>query len=295
MTDRPRPTDRGRSADRPPESTGGRLPTDRASGSTARWRPTAKGFGADRRAVSETLGYILVFSIVILTISTVSVVGFTGLEDRQAAEEVTNVERALDVLQDNFGDLRRYEDPSRATEVRLASGTLGTGESVRVTVGQWEGSGFVTDRQTNVSLQPLVYRSDRSRVVYEAGVVFRSDGDRSIARSSTPFVDGDDRAVMPVVATHPGGETTAVGGERTVLVVGERAPRGIKKSVFNSTVAGDDLRLRIESPRADGWARQLRSEGYSVNETLTTEAEVVADLSAKRASLPESHVDVWFR
>jgi len=269
--------------------------TDRLSEAADRWRSTARQFEVDRRAVSETLGYILVFSIIVTTISTVSVVGFTGLEDRQAAEEITNVERALDVLRDNFADLQRYEDPSRATEVRLASGTLGTGESVRITVGQWDGGGFVTDRQTNVSFEPLVYRSDRSRVVYEAGVVFRSDDGRTIARSSTPFVDGDERAVMPVVATHPGGETTAVGGERTVLVVGQRAPRGIKKSVFNSTVAGDDLRLRINSSRADGWARQLRTEGYSVNETLTTETKVIADLDAGRASLPESHIDVWFR
>ncbi|WP_253737910.1 DUF7289 family protein [Halohasta salina] len=275
MTDRIRSTTAGR-------LTGGTAPPDRR-------------FGVDQRAVSETLGYILVFSLVILTISTVSVVGFTGLEDRQAAEEVTNVERALDVLRDNFADLRRYEDPSRATEVRLASGTLGTGDSVRITLGQWDGGGFVNDRQTNVSFEPLVYRSDRSRVVYEAGVVFRSDDGRSIARSSTPFVASDDRAVVPVVATHPGGETTAVGGDRTVLVVGERDPRGIKKSVFNSTVAGDDLRLQIESPRADGWARQLAADGFNVNETLRTDTRVVVDLAADRASLPESHVDVQFR
>ena len=281
MTDRTRSTDRRR-------STGG---TEPASGAAS----TGRRLGVDRRAVSETLGYILVFSIIVTTISTVSVVGFTGLEDRQAAEEVTNVERALDVLRDNFADLQRYEDPRRATEVRLASGTLGTGESVRITLGQWDGGGFVSDRQTNVSFEPLVYRNDRSRVVYEAGVVFRGDRGRTIARSSTPFVDGGERAVIPVVATHPGGETTAVGGERTVLVVGERAPRGIKTSVFNSTVAGEDLRLRIDSPRADGWARQLDAEGFNVNETLSDDTRVVADLAAERASLPESHVDVRFR
>jgi len=67
MTDRPWSTDRER-------STGG-------SGATGR------KIGVDRRAVSETLGYILVFSIIVTTISTVSVVGFTGLEDRQAAEQ----------------------------------------------------------------------------------------------------------------------------------------------------------------------------------------------------------------
>lgn len=260
-----------------------------------RWQSAVDG---DRRGVSETLGYVLVFSIVVMTISTVSVVGFNGLEDRQAAEEVTNVERAFDVLRDNFKDLQRNEEPSRGTELRLASGTIGVGDPVTITVGQWNGSGFSPDNETSVTFRPLVYRSDGGDVVYEGGVVFRSDdatnGDtRSIARSSTLFIVSDQRAVLPVVATDAGGETTAVGGERSILVVGERNPRGIKKPVFNSTVSGDDLRVRIESPRADGWARQLQAEGF----TLIDEAdsEVTVELPVDQATMPESHVDLWFQ
>ncbi|MFW6320777.1 MAG: DUF7289 family protein [Halohasta sp.] len=253
--------------------------------------------GADRRAVSETLGYILVFSIIVTTISTATVVGFGGLEDRQAAEEVTNVERAFEVLADNMGDIRRYEEPSRGTEIRLASGTIGLGDEVKITVGQWddEDDDFVVDEQTNVTFEPLVYQRDSSEVSYEAGVVFRTDGDRSIARSSTPFVVSDERAVVPVVATHPDGDTTGVGGERTVLVDAERNPRGIRKSVSNSTVSGDDLRLRIDSPRADGWERLLRSEGFEINDTLTDTDTVTVDLDVEKATMPESHVDVQFR
>jgi len=255
-------------------------------------------FDGDRRAVSETLGYVLVFSVVIMTISTVTVVGFNGLEDRQTAEEVTNVERAFDVLRDNFNDLYRYEEPSRGTEIRLASGTISVGDPVTITVGQWDGGGFSPDAQTNVTFRPLEYQSDGGDVVYESGVVFRSDDvgsdtARSFARSSTPFVVGDQRAVLPVVATGSGGETTAVGGERTVLVVGERNPRGSKKPVFNSTVEGDDLRLRIESPRADGWARQLRTEGFTVVDESAD--QVTVELPVDRATMPESHVEIRFR
>ena len=182
-------------------------------------------FGVDTRGVSETLGYILVFSIIVTTIATATVLGFGGLENRQAAEQVTNVERAFDVMADNFRDISRYEEPSRATEIRLADGTLGVSDPVTITVGQWDGDEFVEDETQNVSFRPLEFQSDGGDVIYESGVVFRSSRSGSIARSPLPFVVSNDTALVPVTATSIGASTTAVGGDRTVLVAGERRRR----------------------------------------------------------------------
>ena len=260
----------------------------------------------DDRGVSETLGYILVFSVVITTITTASVFGFSGLEDRQAAEQVRNVERAFDVLADNFGDISRYEDPSRATEIRLARGTIAVGEPVTVTIGQngtTPGEAFVDDPNnvTSVTFEPLVFRSDSGSVVYEGGVVFRVDDEASIARSSLPFVVGADSALVPTVATRQDGTTSGVGGERTVLVVGAHRPNG--RTLHNRTVEGDDLRLRIESPRADGWSRLLRERGYrnvsydAANETVSADLAVDRDGTIhhpQQARLPITNIAVRF-
>ena len=248
--------------------------------------------GTDRRGVSETLGYILVFSIIITTITTASVFGFTGLEDRQEAEAVTNVERAFDVLSDNFGDISRYEDPSRATEIRLAGGTVGVGDPVTITLGQWdaENGSFVTTDQTNTTFRPLEFQSDGGDVIYEGGVVFRADDSRSIARSSTPIVEGEETAVISPVHTTLGSGPTAVGGERTILVVGEHRSNTVP--LANRTVEGDDLRLRIESPRADGWARQFEHEGYE-SAIPSTDVVVVA-LPVGRARLSITRIAVQF-
>ena len=260
----------------------------------------------DDRGVSETLGYILVFSVIITTITTATVFGFSGLEDRQAAEQVRNVERAFDVLADNFGDIARYEDPSRATEIRLARGTVSVGDPVTITIGQnstTPGEDFVDDPSnvTNVTLQPLEFQSDSGGVVYEGGVVFRVDDDTSIARSSLPFVVGEEAGLVPIVATRQGGQTSGVGGDQTVLVVGERRPN--TRTLSNRTVEGADLRLRIESPRADGWSRLLREQGYeNVSYDPATET-VIADLAVDRdgtvsrpeqARLPITYIAVRF-
>jgi len=259
----------------------------------------------DRRAVSETLGYILVFSIIVTTITTATVFGFGGLEDRQAAEQVTNVERAFDVMADNFRDISRYEDPSRATEMRLADGTLSVGDPVTVTVaaGEQNGEEFVEREQQNVTFRPLVFQSDGGSVAYESGVVFRSSGSDSIARSSLPFVVGEETALVPVTATSLGSSTSAVGGDRTALVVGERRPTA--RTLENRTLDanGETLVVRIDSPRADGWDRQLRAEGYqnvSYNESadhVTAELAVEKNGEIRRPEtvrLPVTNINIEF-
>jgi len=254
-------------------------------------------FDADSRAVSETLGYILVFSIIVTTIATATVFGFTGLEDRQAAEQVTNVERAFDVLADNFADISRYEDPSRATEIRLADGTISMGDPVTITVGQWDTGSeqFVDGNTQNVTFRPLVFEGDGGEVVYESGVVFRASRSGSIARSPLPFVVGTETAVVPVTATATSSSTTGVGGDQTVQVVGER--RATTQPLENRTISadGETLAVRVDSPRADGWARQFREEEYPIlnesDSTVTAELSVTND---GRVRLPVTNINIRF-
>ncbi len=258
-------------------------------------------FDTDRRAVSETLGYILVFSIIVTTIATATVFGFSGLEDRQAAEQLTNVERAFDVLADNFGDISQYEDSSRATEVRLAGGTIGVGDPVEITVGQWDDGEFVDDNTQNATVQPLVFQSDGGEVVYESGVVFRGSESDSIARSPLPFVVGEETALVPVIATSSGSSASAVGGDRTTQIVGERRPT--TRTLANRTIDAEEntLAVRIDSPRTDGWARQLRSEEYRMlnesEQSVTAELAIETAGETKRPQtvrLPVTNIDIQF-
>ena len=264
-----------------------------------------RSLAVDTRGVSETLGYVLVFSIIITTITTASVFGFGGLENRQAVEETTNVERAFDVMADNFADISRYDDPSRATEIRLAGGTIGFDEPVTVTVGQWNSTtdSFEDNESVNVTFQPLEFQGEGGNVVYEAGVVFRVDGSRSIARSPLPFVVGEETALVPTVATIQDTTTTAVGGEQTILVVGER--RSTVQTLANRTIEadGNELRVRIESPRADGWSQRLESAGYRNvsyepdDEAVSAELAVERDGSLRqpdRVRLPITFIQVRF-
>lgn len=265
-------------------------------------------FGRDRRGVSEALGYVLVFSIVVGTVGTTMVVGFSGLEDRQSVEQVTNVERAFDVLAENLDDMGRYEDPSRATEIRLAGGTLSLGEEVNMTVGRWDDGSddFVDGNETNetATLRPLVYESDGGRVVYEAGMVFRGDGETSLARTETPFVVEEETTAVSTVVTDRESSTTGITSDRSVLVEADREPNPPQDDLTRRTIAadGEELWIEIESPRADGWARQLREEGFqdvSTNDERVTARLAVEDddgsvTESEEATLVVTRIDIGF-
>jgi hypothetical protein len=228
----------------------------------------------DDRAVSEALGYILVFAVVVASIATVTTVGVGGLQEQREAEQFTNVQRAFDVFAENLDDVRRYDDPRRATEIRLAGGSLRFGEQSNVTVGVHDGSDFVGNT-TRANVTPIAYVQDDESVVYEAGALFRTKGGSSVMLREPEHVPRSDRASLSIVHTYPGPESGGIGGEGTVLVVGEQ---GTRFPVDNyEPGAGEEVRIVVESARAPAWERYFDARaGFTVVGSETTDETVVA-------------------
>ncbi len=251
------------------------------------------GIGGDERAVSDVVGYVLVFTLVTATIGTVFGIGMVGLENRQDAERVANVERAFDVLDDNLRDIQRYEDPSRATEIRLSGGTLSLSETTTVTLEYTNASGDFEYERVNVST--IAYTDDDTTVVYEGGAQIRADGSESTMRSPPRFVADDGRTVLPIVRPLAAGDSTSTGGDGTVQITTERG--GSRTLQYPDGVAPDptEIRIRIESPYADAWEGYFKDSDAFTDVARPTEDEVVARLNHDdRVFLRVIGVDVGF-
>lgn len=245
-------------------------------------RPTVSigdgGFAAfadDERGVSNVVGYVLVFSLVTVTIGTVFAVGITGIEDRQEAERVANVERAFDVFDDNLRDIQRYGDPSRSTEIRLNGGTLSVAETTSVELRN-ASDGVVR----GFEFHTLTYANGDTTIAYEGGAWFRSDGGGAVMRSDPRFVAVDGRTTLPIVRLYPLGSET-VDRDGTVQVAVERGDPPNLVQIAAEDADDGPFDLRIESTYAAAWRRYFeRTDGFSVNETATDTANdtVVADL-----------------
>jgi len=201
------------------------------------------GGGADR-GVSEVLGFILVFSLIVASVGLVSVVGFGELQGARDAERVQNAERAFDVLGDNVEDVYRGGAPSRATEIKLADATLGFGDTTVITVTV-DGTSYTR------TLRPIVYEAADSRIVYEAGAVIRVDRAGARLSREPSLLVTDDATALQIPRTVPD-TSRNLGGRTTVLVRTTRASSGV---INRSSGRSVSVEIQTTAQRAPVWGR----------------------------------------
>ena len=240
---------------------------------------------SDERGVSDVVGYVLVFALVTATLTAVFAVGFVGLEERQNAERVENVERAFDVLDDNIRDIQRYEDPSRATEIRLSGGTMSL-ETHTTVVLEYENE--TTAFEERLPMSTLTYTNDETTLAYEGGAWFRIDGGRATMRSPPRFVAAGEQIVLPVVRLLQRDDQPSIRSDGTVQV--DTETRGTRTLRYAAQDSEHVTAIRIESPYADAWKAHFEmlngSEGGLgsdiENVSAPGDGEVVVDIEPDR-------------
>lgn len=195
------------------------------------------------RGVSDVLGYVLVFSLIVSTLGVVYTTGLGGLADVRQSEKISNAERAFDVLDANVDDLVRGTAQTRATEIKLEDATLAFEDPVVVNVSAGDGEFYRGE------IRPVYFTGERgeTRVVYENGAVFRQDSQAAVIRNRPDFILGE-KTIVPLVITRT--RDTGRSGSGRILVRTEVVDRSVERL----PVAGDNATISITSPRADTWA-----------------------------------------
>lgn len=213
---------------------------------------------ADTRAVSDVLGYVLVFSLIVVSVGSVTVFGFQGLQDARDFERVNNAERAFDILADNMGDVARHGAPSRATEIKLADAELRFGDPVTVNVSAVNtatpSEGFTREYET----RPIVYDANTgAEIAYESGAIVRSQSEGSVMVRRPDFVLSQNLVVIPLVVTRADADSnaTSIAGSTTTLI---RADHAVTRVAASQTVGTyDTVYLNVTSTHPEAWSRQL--------------------------------------
>lgn len=204
----------------------------------------------DERSVSEVVGYVLVFGLVITSIGLITFGGVDALEDTRKSERAANAERAFDVVAENMASIYDRNSPSRATEIDLSGAELYYDDPITVNVTV-DGTHYVRD-----DIRPIVLRiSNDRRLVYEAGAMFRDQREGGFTLRRAPFILKENRVHTPIIRTTA--ENVEAASGTTVLLRGQSTNR----SVIHAPQTGDDsVHINITSPRYDLWETQL--EGF---------------------------------
>lgn len=130
-----------------------------------------------RRAVSDVVGFILVFSIVLTGVGLVSVNGFNALSEYTDQQQVRNAERGMQAASSTLDNLHRNGDTYRQFDISLGGGNVGYNRTVISLSGNFSLSGLPeTDIQVNALEQQFDRSGEEVTLAYEAGGLFRSPG-----------------------------------------------------------------------------------------------------------------------
>lgn len=208
------------------------------------------------------LGYALVFAAVVASVSLIFTLGVGTLRDLQHGEQMENTERAFDVLATNLADVHREGAPSRATELKTAGGQYGPGEDLTMVVNVTD-PGTGTTTSTVVAATPVSYSNRETEIVYTTGGVVRADRGAGLFVRDPPFRFSEERVVIPFVSTYVRTNTTTIGGEGTVLVVGFDRGSSLLATADRTPSQQVTVEMTVTSPRYRAWDRYLEREGLT--------------------------------
>jgi hypothetical protein len=225
------------------------------------------------RAQSETLGFVFVFALITLTVGTVYALGVPALQGAQADERDNNMERAFEVLDDNIEDVARNGAPSRATEIKLAGGSISIVGETTVSVSVTDTTDSSINDTFSMTTRRISYNSgDGTTVSYSNGAIIRSDDGNAVMRSDPNWIVDDDRTVIPLIVVFGESERDSLGGETTILILTDRSSQGLAGQFDTGNEA--EVNVTVESSNAAAWAAFLEREGMDPVDADPTDGNV---------------------
>ena len=218
----------------------------------------------DGRGLSDVLGYVLVFSLVVMSVLAVTVGGLSAVEDARDAERAQNAERAFDVVAENFAAIYERNAPSRSTELDLADSEIFYNSNSSITV-RGGGQELLSRNIRPVEMNVVGGRS----VVYEGGAVFRENsGEISMVRSP-PFLLTPGQVHLPVIQTTTPAIESA--GSTTILLRGVSTNRSVITAGNEDSLGFGRVTVEVSSPRFEAWERYFTEKGLDCTTFPATE------------------------
>ncbi|NVO66760.1 DUF7289 family protein [Methanofollis tationis] len=176
--------------------------------------------GNNEEAVSEAIGFIIIFGLVLTGIALITLYGYPMLMQQQSNADVRNMEQTMVVLQNDIKSLCYKNVPYKETSMQVSGGSLAvvntSGTAQRFTI---------TEGGDTETFPPgmLLYDSDNqdATIALENGAVIRAQagGSSMLAEPRWYFDDASDTLVINLIALNSTGTMarSGMGGVRLKL------------------------------------------------------------------------------
>lgn len=222
----------------------------------------------DTRAVSDTVAFVLMFSVIIMSVGAVSIAGINELTELKDEERLTSAERNMEATAAQMDKIHRQGDPYRTFAIPLHGGNVWVQNStMNVTANE---TTLDNEIGGNYTVRSLNHQFDKNpydvTVAYESGGSFRTSeiSQGIVARYPPSWRCEDDAAIISMVRLEPDDQINIGGGYNDDFVIGPNTdiPRESPIAEFEQ-----GLQLEAELNRTETSFESI-SNGETVNVTV---------------------------
>ena len=224
----------------------------------------------DKKGVSEVIGYLLTFGIVVAVVAVIYASGMPVVEDTQDKSAFQSMETSFVTLQGHTKKVAFGQSPLRTMKFNLIKGSIGANDNAgNITVTTDEGGPY-TFQFGNIE-----YTIGTRKVVYELGAVIESTPGGNIIISDPPIFftnySGNKNVFISVI--NVSGDFSAGGGMAEMQIGGPGGLYNVTRDtqVYNSSSPVNNLYINVTGDYSVAWTRYLNDEfgGFPISCNLT--------------------------
>jgi hypothetical protein len=219
------------------------------------------------RGVTQTVAFVLVFSLVITSVGIVGVVGTDQLRQVQQNQQAESSAALIRAAGAGVTEVATGERPSYRSSVALAGGSLRVTNRTTVTVTVTNATGTAFTRTARPGA--LRYESNDQNVTYQSGLLARGgEGRRAVLLAGAGFRCAEDYVSVTLIElSDPDGEGVFGGGTATVRATAPRRAGttgrpGLDFPTDDTAAPATGVNLTVSGPYEPAWAEALTERGF---------------------------------
>ncbi|WP_292468063.1 hypothetical protein [Methanolobus sp.] len=207
-------------------------------------------------AVSETLGYILLFAIVTLSMGVIYAIGYPALQSNIDANIFESAEQSFIVLQSNMNRVAFDQTPVKELKINLMSSSVSVSNESSITIDDGINPPLL------IPTGEIVFEKDGKTIAYEMGGVFKTyQRDATVMVSEPPIyiteIDGTNVTTIGLISVN--GYSYVSGKGITTLTLKHNS-----SSLEKSTGTVPYVEVEINSINAPKWEQYLEEAGFTI-------------------------------
>ena len=223
-------------------------------------------------AVTETVGFILMFSIVILSMSMIYILGYPILQKHIESSVFENAQQSFIVLQSDMKRVAFEQVPVKTMKIKLHSSTLSIDDHSSILINYFYADGTNSSHFYNTG--EIEFTKDEKVLTYENGGIWAKQPPSGAIMVSKPpiYTSKLNNANMTTIGVVNINGHRSTGGNGITSITMEH-----NSSDLITPQEKVDVTVQINSVYANQWARYLEENGFDIISSSSS------SVSARRA------------